>query len=106
MSKHTQGPWAYRPNEHDDWGMLRAADGMPVARSFVEARNDGTRGHDGPEEIKANGLLIAAAPELLDACKNALAIAASGLSSDRLTREDAMKRIRDAVDKATGGAAC
>lgn len=28
-----KGPWAYRPDKHDDWGTVRDADGHPVANT-------------------------------------------------------------------------
>lgn len=31
MREHTPTPWAYRPNEHDDWGWIRDADGNLAA---------------------------------------------------------------------------
>jgi len=30
-AQHTPTPWAYRPNEFDDWGWIRAANGDLVA---------------------------------------------------------------------------
>lgn len=54
----------------------------------------------------ANALLIAAAPDLLAACKAVLA-KQSDASIFRLPDNcDAMKKIRTAIAKAEGGAAC
>ena len=58
------------------------------------------------DEDEANSALVAAAPELLDACKRALSIA------ERTQRENAddnpwrvaAKKLRDAIAKAEGGA--
>lgn len=77
---HTPGPWIYRANEYDDWGMVRAAPDAK-GRMFVicQARNPSV-GYDDLDKYRvsrtdpyeANGRLIAAAPELLAALKDAI----------------------------------
>lgn len=68
MINHTPGPWVHRPEKYDDWGLVRAADGMPVASANVSARHPDVMPEpiDGlfpePPEIAANALLISAAP--------------------------------------------
>lgn len=57
MSKHTPGPWSVR----EDIGAVFDRDGLPIA----------TGGSESYEEYQANARLIAAAPELLEACKQA-----------------------------------
>lgn len=67
---HTPGPWAYRPDTHDDWGTVRAGryhicqardpryvDDEYLRQCRVERR----------DPWEANARLIAAAPELLAA---------------------------------------
>ena len=61
MSEHTPGPWTIHP-QHPAW--IIGSDGLPVAHNVYEFN----RGNEG-----ANARLIAAAPELLDACRAALA---------------------------------
>ncbi len=83
MASPTPGPWTVRTNVNDDWGIVRAADGVTVADAGVFTRcadfrdaKDGTltnaQWEDGPPEVAANARLIAAAPDLLAACKVAL----------------------------------
>lgn len=62
-SKHTPGPWKI----NTDWYHIDAPRGLTVAAVF---------GSTGPHaaESKANAKLIAAAPELLAACKAMLPI--------------------------------
>lgn len=70
----TAGPCKYRSDEFDDWGTVRAADGMPVLSVSMSAREhpDYPHGQDDPgPEIRANGEFYAGArttvPRLLDA---------------------------------------
>ena len=64
MNKHTNGPWRYE-RARDGWGIL--APGFPDGRGwstwFAAAAE---------EEMDANAALMAAAPELLNACHVAL----------------------------------
>ena len=74
---HTPGPWAYRPQEHDDWGIVRTtvvneAGWRPiVARaSYVDSPTDeelGAHRRNKTDPAEANARLIAAAPDLLAA---------------------------------------
>lgn len=62
----TSAPWAVRPQEFDDWGYIRAADGYAVAdtcKNFrytqeeaAQCRRDGTQ----PAQVEANAQFIAA----------------------------------------------
>lgn len=69
-TQHTPGPWFYRPDRHDDWGLVKDADGMPVATANMSARHPAEKadyvpgvGFPEPPEITANGILITAAPD-------------------------------------------
>lgn len=75
----TGGPWQHRPHGHyDDWGLIRAADGMPVASANLLARHpeahprpDPRTGRvPEPEEIQRNGQFLAHArqdvPDLVE----------------------------------------
>lgn len=66
----TKGPWTVRPHPHDDWGLIRAGDGRPVADTGTSARcnefrnaPEGAMDFDaweaGPPEVAANAALIA-----------------------------------------------
>ncbi len=85
-TKHTAGPWSHRNGRvfQTDYEALTIA---KVARA-----------HDG-DYSPANGALIAAAPELLEACKVAFdQTCAAGRPKD-------WEQLRAAIAKATGGAA-
>jgi len=68
--QHTPGPWLYRPEQHDDWGVVRSGRNWicqakdpraATERDFAEHRKAGT------DPWEANARLIAAAPDLLKA---------------------------------------
>lgn len=78
---HTPGPWHYRPDEHDDWGIVRASNevGRFLGPIICQARDP-----DASDEItlsrhceaktdpwEANARLIASAPDLLEALRKA-----------------------------------
>lgn len=84
-AKHTPGPWTHC--QEDNFITTRDGRGLLEwqARSL----------HVTPEERDANARLIAAAPDLLKACRQALA-ALKGREHDQF--------LRDAIAKATGTA--
>jgi hypothetical protein len=97
MTKHTQGPWHITGNK-TKYIEARIRDGwLQEVASVGPTESD--NGY-GPQQ-EANARLIAAAPELLEALQEILAI--DGHSS--LTREDSDKldaKARAAIAKATG----
>ena len=68
-TKHTPGPWVYRPNKDDNWGVVRSADGLPVAQACVGrwSKDFDTHRTNNTDPGEANARLIASAPELLAA---------------------------------------
>lgn len=93
-TEHTPGPWQFEVNE---LGTVIAKDGYSIGSAF------GSRaitGGDLPHE--ANGRLIAASPELLEACE--LALAAFDSSNVRIAYEYAgvVGKLRDAIAKVEG----
>ena len=68
-AKFTPGPWSYRPNKYDDWGVVKSPDGLPVAQACVGRWSKDFDKHrtEGTDPAEANARLIAAAPELLAA---------------------------------------
>ena len=86
-AKHAPGPWVVilSPADHDEFEVVTSNVSMPICKFW---RN----GH-GVEAHAANARLIAAAPDLLDACRKAL-YAIKGREHDQF--------IRDAIAKATG----
>lgn len=110
--KHTPGPWTVRPDEHDDWGLVRAADGYPVATAGVSARcQPWGQQHarvprevwaQGPDDVAANARLIAAAPDLAEILKSITDCYGIGDSPDRFCAnvEQFMVDARDLLKKA------
>lgn len=87
MSKHTPGPWRYKRHSVDSNYML-------IYCSSDNSDGDNIRGYCG----EANARLIAAAPELLEACKMLLVnMNLAGWENDY-----AAIRARAAIQKATG----
>lgn len=83
MSKHTPGPWVARPDPNaclpDDWCVGIGDSLANIDKVAVCSERDAH--------------LIAAAPDLLDACRKAL-YALKGREHDQF--------LRDAISKATG----
>lgn len=68
--KHTPGTWE---SSHDGISVNRAGDQYPVAIVYPcrHRTESGYEYNEGEEDVRiANARLIAAAPELLDACKS------------------------------------
>ena len=79
-AQHTSGPWAYRPHQHDDWGIVRTKgrDDMGFQRVICQANYVAspaeliTHRSNNTDPAEANARLIAAAPELLEALEKAV----------------------------------
>ncbi len=74
MSDRTLGSWVYRPQELDDWGVVRDSSGFIVARAIDPCVSDADiNAHRAAktDPYESYGRLIAAAPELVDALKEA-----------------------------------
>ena len=80
---HTPGPWRSNDFSSSVYGYI-FGDNQAICRVFLDG-----------DECEANARLIAAAPDLLDACKKAL-YALKGREHDGF--------LRDAINKATGAA--
>ena len=95
--KHTKGPWTVGEESGIATGCIEIeGDLCPVAH--VEKWD--TLSETSQEEAEANALLIAAAPELLEALKNCVTDA-----RQKLTRKERLKRTYHAlhiIDKAEG----
>lgn len=68
-----EGPWLYRPQEHDDWGTVRASNGGIVCqvrfpyRSVMEIGAHRNKGTDPWEEVAK---FVASAPDLYEALEH------------------------------------
>lgn len=99
---HTPGPWRFANGDRFNGGWqepsecqyLVLAEKETIIASFWDS-------HGWGDEAKANAHLIAAAPELLAACRLALKVLEQ---SGMITREllDADRELRDAIAKADG----
>ncbi|AIT81253.1 hypothetical protein [Novosphingobium pentaromativorans] len=68
MSGHTKGPWEYRNQPHDDWGIVRAGRYLICQARSPEVYTDeqlSAHRRAGTDPWEANARLISAAPELL-----------------------------------------
>lgn len=98
MSTHTPGPWVFyadTPSTEPNWHIVTTANRMRVLANV----------HIEPDNAMdlANARLIAAAPDLLEACKAALAVATlayRGVSA----AEPLIEQLRAAIEKAKGDA--
>lgn len=105
MSAHTPGPWRHCRGSNPDGcicGLVWSIpEDSPVAEAFGESDEAGVR-HP-PEVRAANARLMAAAPELLEACRTALALM-EGMEEfhDGAEGTDARRAIEAAIAKAEG----
>lgn len=95
MDKHTKGPWKILPEDHDKpYIRIRGTQlGMRWKIANVLIPNDTWPEYD-VIETRANATLIAAAPELLAACRKALYT---------IKGREHTGFLEDVIAKATGG---
>ena len=93
MSQHTKGPWLFSE--------ATCKNGPLLAIETCVGAGDVAGIHGGSEEDYANARLIAAAPDLLSACREAMDMC------DSMEYNSYMMRVRDdlaaAIAKAEGG---
>ena len=91
---HTPGPWSYGGSVEQVWGGVIESCGYHVASAH--GKND--------DECKANAHLIAAAPEMLEALKAAIANSDANIGPYGRTSEAqaVYDQVSDAIDKAEG----
>lgn len=113
MTQHTPGPWSYRPDEYDDWGIVRAPvteqgrfrGGIICQAKNPEALDELTLGKHreaGTDPWEANARLIAAAPELLESCEQGVDLISGDLTGAEWKRacNDWIAATRAAIAKA------
>ena len=94
--KYTQGEWSFDPNESEfsDKHYIFCPAGKTICSIFGP--------HDDPEdEANGNALLIAAAPNMLNALETIFGMS-SVLPDDKYFREFAVGMCQNAIAKATG----
>lgn len=96
-AKHTPGPWIINPYAERSVIAPRFATG-PKAIAMLQGR---IKGRD--EIREANGRLISAAPDLLEALRAMVSAQHAGPISDGMLA--AWKQGKSAIEKAMGGAA-
>jgi hypothetical protein len=109
-AKHTPGPWIVGDQRRRDPGciLIHTSSGESIASAWNLMRPDGS-GPDTPME--ANARLIAAAPDLLAACKSAMELLDGLGGADVLgdffaaRADDESAKLMAAIAKAEGGAA-
>lgn len=97
--KHTPGPWSFKRKYGALSSFLITAKKVEVCEldHWGERQPDLTAELKPEGEPEANARLIAAAPELLEACKAALCCQLDGLD------ENTVDALETAITKATGG---
>lgn len=115
MSAYTPGPWFHDGNgnvwRRDPKDLYQnggtVAGDKPLATIHKGWHHDGAEGYP----VEANARLIAAAPELLEACQTALAFVAGwagvyqhdhGLPDFHPRHKEAIEQVKYAIAKATG----
>ena len=103
---HTPGPWAYRPHEFDDWGMVRGPQGEPITQASLNCRHwsdEDLAAHrrEGTDPVEANARLISSAPDLLEVARM-IVKAADVAHGSVLSNGPLVTAARAALTKATG----
>ena len=75
MKKHTPGPWAILDRAEDS--RTHISNGAHIVCTLGTTRTDGSPNHS------PNALLIAAAPDLLEACESFLQMLKTGSNCDK-----------------------
>lgn len=103
IAKFTPGPWAYRPELHDDWGVVRAgrfwicqAKDPNVCSDEQLAQHRAAK----TDPWEANAHLIAAAPELYEV----LALCVAELEATDPFSKELVSKATAALSKARGEA--
>ena len=96
---HTKGPWKFRKAvNYEGFSIHPVNTVLSLAACERFGTNMTINCFNFPGETEANARLIAAAPELLEACETALTNLSPLYSSDHLV----IKRLRVAIAKAKG----
>jgi hypothetical protein len=99
--KHTPGPWCIEPKERVDHPLdVCSVEGARVARC------NGISAYNTPDVCRANAYLIASAPELLEACRDALTDLRDFIEQCIEDADDSdyatVRKLEEAIAKAEG----
>lgn len=103
QTKHTPGPWTFKL--HDGWNSLTYAiyqDKGKESGYCVAEKKWSSINNIQMEELKANARLIAAAPELLEACKDAIEFIKDGYVETFPEVKQLLNKLEQAIAKAEG----
>lgn len=109
-TKHTPGPWSYRPAKYDDWGFVRAEPlaGEKIGHLVAVAKDSAVpfemhefHREGGTDPFEGNARLIAAAPEMLDALE-ACQLLLVDLEAQLQTRFATLGLVNSTIAKALG----
>ena len=99
-TKHTQGPWTVGAGSNKREILSCGTGAGRVAHCLDEFDDNPCGPKYGTGEVNANARLIAAAPDLLDACDEAdTAFAVLNINSDEPLNPQARRALRDAWAK-------
>lgn len=105
-TKHTPGPWQVMPEEyHRDYIRIRGTSigGKYKVANVCGIKVEGSVPINELEEVRANAALIAAAPELYEACVAAESILSNMDTLRHLGDFPALDSLRAAIQKASIG---
>lgn len=100
---HTPGPWNCSEDGAEVWPMTGDTSHVELARVVGPWCGSQASSWYGREVARANGRLIAAAPDLLAACQLLVALEDSDASDADTRWKQARRDMRDAIAKAQGG---
>lgn len=98
-TNHTPGPWALLDRDENSRTLTHITNGAHIVCTLGTTRTDGSPNHS------ANANLIASAPDLLSAARNAanvLAAIATGQLAAIKPDSNALQELRAAISKAEG----
>lgn len=101
MSKHTPGPWIYRA-DFMPWGCIETEGGRRICDLDLPNKGGTIQTDRWEIQAKANGHLIAAAPELLKQLEKVANWLLGAPAIDLSKRQALFEEIQDAIDKAEG----
>lgn len=103
-NKWTPGPWRYRPNEFDDWGVVKASDNFTICQCRRRATQEELSAHraSGTDPYEANARLVSASPAMAEALEELLACAKVRAGNVDPLFSEPIEKAEAALDLARG----